>query len=378
MSTISLHFKKHKITQVNGIGRHVERVQGQKHSNKNIKDERTQDNITLYGGRDEGTYHKRAKKQIEEKYTGKRAIRKDAVAMVSTTVQFGGAIQGATEVQQVAVLTDCYRWLSNRFGEDNTLGASIHLDETNPHLHYDFMPWRDGKLQAKNIINREGLQSAQDELLEYVQSKYPQYDFTRMSEDERGFSNGKSQEDFERLKDAKREGVEAVQNGLAYVKNAADTMSVEWEQIQQQKQEQEKREKELDVREGGLNSRETILKARESDLMRRELRVDKKVEKADKTLLEASERLEEANRLAEYWKKLKEQTEGLQEQINEKLAKLGEVWQKVLRSVRSGKIEKPQVEQVVEKHVPLESGKDVDELTLDLSGLVQPKQGLEL
>lgn len=363
MSTISLHFKKHKITQVNGIGRHVERVQGQKHSNKNIKDERTQDNITLSGGRETGTYYKRAKKQIEEKYTGKRAIRKDAVAMVSSTVQFGGAMQDASEAEQVEVLTDCYEWLRDRFGDDNVLGASIHLDETNPHLHYDFMPWRDGKLQAKNIINREGLKSAQDDLLAHVQAKYPQYDFSRMSEDERGFSNGKSQEDFERLKDARREGTEAVQGGLAYIKGAADTMGVEWEQMQQRK-------KELDERESGLN-------ARERDVTQREREADKKVEKADKTLLEASERLEEANRLAEYWKQLKEQTESMQERISEKLSEFGKTWRKVLRSVKSGKIEKAQVEQVVETHVPLESEKAIDDLDLDLSGLIQPEQGLQ-
>lgn len=48
-SGVSLHFEKYKANDVgiNGLQRHNERVPGQKHSNKNIDDSRTVENVFL-------------------------------------------------------------------------------------------------------------------------------------------------------------------------------------------------------------------------------------------------------------------------------------------------------------------------------------------
>jgi len=353
MSTISLHFTKRKITQVNGIGRHVERIIGERHSNKNIDNSRTKDNITLFGGRKEGTYYKRIKTQIERKYTGKRAIRKDAVVMISSTIQFGGSMQEASEIEQVRVLTDCYDWLSNRFGSCNVLGSSIHLDETNPHLHFDFMPWSDGKLQAKNIINREGLKSAQEDLLVYVQGKYPEFNFKRMSESLRGFSNGKSQEDFEKLKDVQREAVATVQEALNCVKYTAKEMDNKFKCMNFE-----------------YNSKSTELLKRENELEQKRVQDNNIFRQKMLLVKQKNEEADESKRLAS---RILEQYEQLR-------IDLANRWQRILGNVREGALRVEKVEEQIKKRDSKMEIEDVEEVLLELEKMLEKSnnKGLSL
>ena len=47
---------------------------------------------------------------------------------------------------------DIYRFMSDRYGEENIIGFYVHLDETAPHIHCTVMPIRDGKFAFRDIF----------------------------------------------------------------------------------------------------------------------------------------------------------------------------------------------------------------------------------
>ena len=144
-SYISFDIRKRK-TVTNGLARHNERQPGMKHTNTNIKNERTKDNITLVTS--DLSYPKRIEKIIDEQHTSKRKVRHDAVRLITTTVELGGDIRNKPEKEQIEFLMATYDYLKNEYGENNIAHASIHVDETCPHLHFDFVPIKDGSLNA--------------------------------------------------------------------------------------------------------------------------------------------------------------------------------------------------------------------------------------
>lgn len=196
-STLSMHVTKHK-TGARGLQRHNERKQGQKHSNKNIDDSRTADNVWLTP--DDGrTYAERIDKILEENYTGKRAVRKDAVKMCEITVQLGGDLaENGTEAEQIEALKESFEELKDRYGASNVVSAVIHVDETTPHLHFDFVPLtKEGKLSAKQVIgDRKQLRETQRDFLGAMQKRCPEFRFDRK---ENGQYNGLEQKLFEKM-----------------------------------------------------------------------------------------------------------------------------------------------------------------------------------
>ncbi len=47
---------------------------------------------------------------------------------------------------------DMYRFMSERFGEENIVGCYVHLDETTPHMHLTLLPIQDGKFAFKKMF----------------------------------------------------------------------------------------------------------------------------------------------------------------------------------------------------------------------------------
>ena len=47
---------------------------------------------------------------------------------------------------------DIYRFMSDRYGEENIIGFYVHLDEVSPHVHCTMMPIRDEKFAFKQIF----------------------------------------------------------------------------------------------------------------------------------------------------------------------------------------------------------------------------------
>src|SRR5699024_11543110 len=61
--------------------------------------------------------------------------------------------------------------LSERYGKQNVAYATVHNDERTPHMHMGIVPMRDGKLQGKNVFNRQELLWLQDKFPKHMQEK---------------------------------------------------------------------------------------------------------------------------------------------------------------------------------------------------------------
>ena len=100
------------------------------------------------------TFNERIQAILEENYTGKRKPRFDAVKMCEITVQIGGDLaEHGTEEEQVEALKEAFEELKEQYGEKNIVSAVIHVDETTPHLHFDFVPiTKSGGLSAREVV----------------------------------------------------------------------------------------------------------------------------------------------------------------------------------------------------------------------------------
>ena len=115
-------------------------------------------------------YNKRVKEIIGSQKIGERKTRKDAVLVnelliTSDTVFF----DKLTPDKQKQFFEESYTLFSERYGKQNVAYAAVHNDERTPHLHLGIVPMRDGKLQGKNIFNRQELLWIQDEFPKHMQ-----------------------------------------------------------------------------------------------------------------------------------------------------------------------------------------------------------------
>jgi len=62
-------------------------------------------------------------------------------------------------------------YIKNKIGEKNVISATVHLDETTPHMHLGFVPLIENSLSAKKLINRQFLKEVQDQLPNVLKNK---------------------------------------------------------------------------------------------------------------------------------------------------------------------------------------------------------------
>src|SRR5699024_8387332 len=58
-----------------------------------------------------------------------------------------------------------------RYGKQNIAYATVNNDEQTPHMHLGVVPMRDGKLQGKNVFNRQELLWLQDKFTEHMKEQ---------------------------------------------------------------------------------------------------------------------------------------------------------------------------------------------------------------
>lgn len=290
-SSISLHFEKHK-GSTGGLQRHNEREPGQRHSNKNIKPDRTKDNIFLKP-KDDRTYGERVDDRLEAGYRGTKAIRKDAVKMVEATVQLGGDITKESEETQIEALKEAYEQLKEMYGEENIISAVIHVDETTPHLHCDFVPLtKRGNLSAKDVIgDKKKMRRTQEKFLEAMQERVPRAKFARL-EPEKAQFNGLDQKLYEKM--------------TASIKEREDKLCDREDYIEDQ-------EIKLENKEEQLNQLKETLEAKENEIRARERQVGKD---EDGIVFDRDALMDKKQRLAERAQELREQEEAIAETTN--------------------------------------------------------------
>lgn len=148
-----MHLEKYKAPAVSGVSKHNARVwEGRGFERENIDNSLIGENYNL--APDRGVVSEFVDGRIAA-LDLKRAPRKDAVRMVEWVVTLPEG-----ERDERAFFESTYRHMAEEYGEENVAAAWVHKDEPNarPHMHFDFVPvTRDGRLSAKEIVNRNHL-----------------------------------------------------------------------------------------------------------------------------------------------------------------------------------------------------------------------------
>ena len=103
---------------------------------------------------------------INENKSTTRAVRKDAVLInewiITSDRKF---FEDLSDEDTKEFFISAKEYFAENFGEENIRYATVHLDESTPHLHMGIVPFdEDKKLSAKRVFNREALRNVQEDL----------------------------------------------------------------------------------------------------------------------------------------------------------------------------------------------------------------------
>lgn len=192
------------------------------HSNENIHADLTQNNMTLVY--DAETYRMKpaiSKEQIIEAINNRLS---DAIDLNSNTYKNNGkkVRSDAIKVRGLIMQIDPEFYVQNKdnpkvmnksysdmlhlaqkqYGKQNIVAVSVHLDETNPHLHILLVPVTDdNRLSQKDFIDKKKLQVAHKEMREELRSKGYDIDLERRTPKN---ARRLSQKDYKALKDSEK------------------------------------------------------------------------------------------------------------------------------------------------------------------------------
>lgn len=162
MSYAVVRMQKMKSHDLKGIQFHNQRERDSQ-TNDDIDKSKSHENYDLVNA-EKIDYNERVKNIIDLQKTGTRKTRKDAVLVNELLVTSDQAFfEGLAPAEQRRFFEESYKILAERYGEQNMAYAMVHHDEKTPHLHVGVVPMRDGKLQGKNVFNRQELLWLQDE-----------------------------------------------------------------------------------------------------------------------------------------------------------------------------------------------------------------------
>ena len=260
---------------LNHFAREVNEVE-MNHSNENIDASRTQMNSTyVYDAEQKRMVICTSHEQLMDamrasidravdvetatyRNTG-RTIRKDAVLAYGLIMQIDPQFykDNADDPKKLAQsYVDMIQLAHERFGRQNIVGVSLHLDEANPHLHFLMTPVTDDdRLSSKDFINAPKLKQMHGEFRKKLREKGYDIDLERRTSvyakrlSEKDYKElQKSQDKLKEIEEQKQALLEAEcqQNAQAY---AIASMSLIYED----------KEKELAEREKAITQAETVL-----------------------------------------------------------------------------------------------------------------------
>lgn len=153
--------------------RHYERYKDSEHpdmvkyKNQDIDSDRTHLNYNLAPDRDQLSY---LNQRLDEVHCLNRA---DVKVMCDWVVT---APKELPAEHQKEFFDVCYKHLADKYGEQNVISAYVHMDESQPHMHFSFVPvYTDSKkniekVSAKDVLTRAHLKSFHPELQKAVNS----------------------------------------------------------------------------------------------------------------------------------------------------------------------------------------------------------------
>lgn len=176
-----LRFEKRRGGSATALEKHHERKKDTYNSNKDINRDKTELNYHIK--QPAKGYYYEIQTRIE---AAKCRVRRDSVKMVDTFI--GGTnsfICGLSPVEQREYFQRAYDFIAGRVGEHNIFAATIHLDETTPHMHLCFVPLtKDNRLTAKEVLgNRESFKKWQDDFYACMSERWPELDRGQKAEE---------------------------------------------------------------------------------------------------------------------------------------------------------------------------------------------------
>ena len=151
-----------------GLGSHIDRTPGYEHSYENANPELRNKNINFTPNKyTKMDFSDAVNSRIEDGYKSNRKIRTDAV-------KFCSAILTGSHEEMIRISKDKkkfdewikanYKFAAEKWGAENIVRFSLHMDEKTPHIHCAFVPiTANGKLSAKEVMgNRVSLRNLQD------------------------------------------------------------------------------------------------------------------------------------------------------------------------------------------------------------------------
>ena len=165
-----VHMMKIKSGAVGGIQSHNNREHEPK-TNPDVDMSRSEDNYDLIPC---DNYKRSIKEKLSNLVESSRAVRKDAVVVCNFIVTSDNETMDALGAdRQREFFQDSVKWFSDRYGADRVLNATVHMDETTPHLHIGVMPiTQGGRLSAKAIFTKTEMKAIQTEFARDVGEKY--------------------------------------------------------------------------------------------------------------------------------------------------------------------------------------------------------------
>ena len=169
------HAEKGKISS-GGIGAHIDRAKGFEHTYRHADPKLAHLNRSFeINAHCSKLLHVAVADRIGEGYTGKKAIRKDAVRYQTHVLT--GSHEDMHRIFSNPDTADAWikanmQFMADEFGRDNIVRFVLHRDEKTPHLHVVTVPLtQDGRLSAKEIMgNRKAMQLRQDRYAQAMQA----------------------------------------------------------------------------------------------------------------------------------------------------------------------------------------------------------------
>ena len=165
-----LRFEKRRGGTATAIEKHHEREKEAYKSNPDIDVGKVQHNYHIK--KPPNRYYYEVQSRIE---AAKCRVRRDSVKYVDTFI--GGThsfLLGLSEKEQHEYFQRAYNFIAERVGERNIFTATVHMDESTPHLHLCFVPLTDdNRLSAKEVLgNRESMIKWQDDFYTYMSERW--------------------------------------------------------------------------------------------------------------------------------------------------------------------------------------------------------------
>ncbi|RFB28238.1 plasmid recombination protein [Brevibacillus sp. VP] len=173
MSYAIMRMEKRNAGNIVGMFKHNER-KNENYSNEDINRELSSQNYQLI---ECDSYKEKINQEIKERYKVNKSIRKDAVLCVETVFTSDKEFfDKLTPEQERLYFEKSVEFLKEQFGEKNIIFATVHKDETTPHLHAGFIPMTDdGRLSYKNFVNSKyDLIKLQDKYFEKMVEFFPE------------------------------------------------------------------------------------------------------------------------------------------------------------------------------------------------------------